>query len=104
MTVDLGALALYLNANPEEPLLSDLLAESEELVTTYLGADGQQRCPTVTRDLAVKSLASELYARRNAPGGVAQWVPEGQPVRLARDPLVAVKSLLAPYRTIGPVG
>lgn len=104
MTVTAADLAEFVNASPADPLLPGLLADAEELISEYLGTAGIARCPTRTYDLAIKTLASELFARRNAPGGISQWGPDGQPVRLARDPLVSVRSLLLPYRSLGAVG
>ncbi len=104
MTVSVAELAEYVNCSASEPTLPGTLADAEELVTEYLGAAGAQTCPDRTRDLAVKVLASELYTRRNAPGGVYQWTGDGAPVRLARDVMVAVKPLLLPYRGLGAVG
>lgn len=105
MTVTAAELAEFVSASPADPLLPGLLLDAEELVSEYLGTAGIARCPTRTYDLAIKTLASELFARRNAPGGVSSWGPDGQqPVRLARDPLVSVRSLLLPYRGLGVAG
>jgi len=104
MTVSVEELAAFLGTSPAEPTLLGILLDAEELVGAYLGDFGRQSCPQRTQDLAVKQLCSELWSRRNAPGGVAQWGPDGQPVRLARDPMVSVKPLLAPYRGLGSVG
>lgn len=41
---------------------------------------------------------SELYHRRNAPNGVAQFSTfDGAPIRVARDPLVGVYPMVARY-------
>lgn len=104
MPVTTDDLAAWLNASPAESTLPDVLDDAIELVDKYLGEAGVTACPTRTHDLAVKTLAGELFARRNSPGGVAQWGPDGQAVRLARDPLVSVKPLLLPYKGLGAVG
>jgi hypothetical protein len=104
MTVSVEDVAAYVNASSAEPTLPGILLDAIELVAEYLGESGAQSCPARTRDLAVRQLASELFARRNSPGGVAQWGPDGQPVRLARDVMVSVRPLLAPYRSLGCVG
>ncbi len=104
MTVTVADVAQWVNASPTEPTLPGLLLDSVQLVTEYLGASGMFRCPERTLDLAVKTLASELWARRNSPGGGAQWGPDGQVVRLSRDALVSVKPMLRPYRGLGTVG
>src|SRR5689334_11341429 len=103
MTVSVEDLAGYVNASPADPTLPGLLADAIALIDAHLGT-GKTVCPSRIYDLAVKQLGSELWARRNSPGGVAQWGPDGQPVRLARDPLVSVRPLLAAFRPIGTVG
>ncbi|MFC4037543.1 hypothetical protein ACFO1B_03825 [Dactylosporangium siamense] len=84
-------------------MVIDLVDTAVDLINAYVGA----RIPAVPSSvltLATKQLCSELYARRNAPSGIAQWTPDGQPVRLARDPMTSVKPLLQPYRSLGRVG
>lgn len=69
------------------------------LVTTYVGA---AEVPTVIFDRAVLEVGSELFHRKNAPNGVAQFNTfDAAPIRVARDPMVAAYPLLAPY--LGPV-
>lgn len=111
MSVSVEDLAGYLGTSPVEPMLPGILADAVELVAEYLrmptalvGQPSAGGCPERIRDLAVKTLGSELWARRNAPGGITQWGSDGQPVRLARDPMVSVRSLLAPYRGLGRIG
>jgi hypothetical protein len=42
--------------------------------------------------------ASELFHRRSAPNGVAQFASfDGSPIRVAKDPMNAVYPLLMPY-------
>ena len=104
MTVSVADFAAFLNASAAEPTLPTVLAEAQRLVADHLGP-AAVTVPGVVLDLAVKQLGSELFARRNAgPGGVAQWGPDGQPVRLARDPLASVRPLLSPYRGLGTPG
>ena len=45
--------------------------------------------------------ASELYAKQNAIGGIVSDFSDGPTVRLARDPMVAARPLLAPYVPLG---
>lgn len=69
------------------------------LVTTYVGA---AEVPTVIFDRAVLEVGSELFHRKNAPNGVAQFNTfDAAPIRVARDPMVAAYPLLSPY--LGPV-
>lgn len=104
MPVTAEDLAGYANASPADPLLPGILLDATELVDAYLGEAGITACPVRIYDLAVKQLGSELFARRNAPGGISTWGPDGTPVRLARDPMVSVKPLLLPYKGLGTVG
>jgi len=105
MAVTISELATYLNASPSEPTLGAILADAEVMIAEFLGAHGRTTCPPRIREWAVKELASELFARRNSgPGGVAQWGPDGQPIRLARDPLNSVRAMLGAYKGLGSVG
>lgn len=104
MSVSVADIAEVLNAQSADSTLSVLLDEAVTLVSEFLGANGRQICPEVIRDLAVKQLCSELFARRSSPGGISTWGPDGQPVRLARDVMASVRPLLSPYRGFGVVG
>jgi hypothetical protein len=100
----LTEVADYVGTSPAEPTLPGLLSVAVKLVDDHLGATGRERCPEEVHKHAITQLVSELWTRRNAPGGVAQWTPDGAPLRLARDSLVAVRPLLDPYRGLGVVG
>ena len=51
---------------------------------------------------AIMLCASELFHRRSAPMGIAQFATnEGAPARIARDPMIAVYPLLMPYTGFG---
>ncbi len=104
MTLSVEDLAAYVGASAAESTLPAVLAEAIQLVSGHLGSTGRETCPTVVVDLAVKTLGAELWSRRNAVGGILSWGPDGAPVRLARDPLVSVRSMLQPYRGLGQVG
>lgn len=104
MAVTVAQLAGYLGTSPDEPTLPAILSTAQDMVDGYLGTDGVTACPLSVYDTAVEQLGSELFARRNSPSGIAQWTPDGQPVRLARDPMTSVKPLLLPYRPLGTVG
>jgi len=57
--------------------------------------------PPVVLDRAIKEVGSELFHRRQAPGGVAQFAGlDGAPIRVARDPMVSAYPILA--RHVGP--
>ncbi len=47
---------------------------------------------------AARQLTSELYRRKDAPFGISNaWSPSGEPLRISRDQLAGVESLLLPY-------
>lgn len=98
--------AAYIGASATDPLLADLVHAAVTLVDEYLGIDGIEDCPRAVRDLAINQLASELFSRRNSPGGVL-WGPGGDSVapggsaRLSRDAMVSVIPLLRKYAELG---
>lgn len=58
--------------------------------------------PASISDLAKLGVGSELFHRRQAPNGIAQFATaDGNPVRVARDPMVAAWPLLRPYVGLG---
>ena len=95
MAVTLGEFQAYVGTDetdfPQECLTSGLA-----LVTRYIGA--VTTVPADVKDQAVYIASSELFHRRSAPNGVAQFATmDGSPVRIARDPMGAVYPLLQPY-------
>jgi hypothetical protein len=105
MPVDLDSIAGYVgvDASVLDASFPGLLDVCVDLVDAYLG-DNRPRVPSSIYDLAVKQLASEVWTRRGAPGGITSWGPDGQPLRLSKDTMVSVKPLLSPYRGLGVVG
>lgn len=54
--------------------------------------------PAEIHDQAILICASELFHRRSAPNGIAQFASmDGTAVRVGRDPMGAVYPLLLPY-------
>lgn len=89
--------AEYIGASPQEPLLARLLAVAQEMVDEHLGVEGLVSCPPAIRAHAITHLTSELYSRRNNPGGVL-WAPGGDTAaRLSRDALASVLPMLDRY-------
>lgn len=73
--------------------------EATALVTAYVGTiDPVFVIPDEIRDRATLEVGSELYHRRQAPNGVAQFSTiDGSPIRVARDPMVGAYPLLNRY-------
>lgn len=95
MAVTLAEFQAYVGteetAFPQECLTSGLA-----LVNRYIGA--VTTVPADIKDQAVYIASSELFHRRSAPQGVAQFASmDGTPVRVARDPMIAVYPLLQPW-------
>lgn len=90
--------ASYLGDAPETDFLSDSVLEAIALVDRHCQA-APDSVPALIRDRAIVKVAAELYEQQNAPSGVRNFADmEGvTPVRVARDPMVAARPLLAPF-------
>ncbi len=106
MTVAATDLADYVGApDADDQYVDDCLATAGKMVADHVARsplvadDGSTvEVPDEITDRAVLEVGSELYHRRNAPQGVAQFAAlDGAPVRIARDPMVAARPILAPY-------
>jgi len=104
MATTVEDLADYVGAAPAEPLLPLVHAASLEMIDDYLGPRGKSKCPTSVYDLATLQLGSELWIRRNSPGGVMSWANGDVPARLAADAMRSVRPLLDRYKGLGAVG
>ena len=83
----------------DDAFLTDCLTESAALVTTYIG---DSKVPVSVMDNAVLQVASELFNRRSAPGGVSQFAAfDGTPMRVGNDPMRSVYALLDRYSMRG---
>lgn len=68
------------------------VAEGQALVDAYVG---DSEVPTAILDRAVLEVSSELFHKRSAPQGIAQFADfDGGPVRVARDPMLTAYTLL----------
>lgn len=69
--------------------------EAVELVTDLVSSSN---VPINVLKRCYLEAGSELFHRRNAPNGVAQFSTfDGAPIRVARDPLVGVYPLVSRY-------
>jgi hypothetical protein len=78
--------------------LTRALATGVALVDRHIGS---ATVPAPVRDQACLVAASEVFQRRSAPMGISQFASaDGAPMRVNRDPMIAVFPILAPF--IGP--
>lgn len=80
--------------------LTQIVSEAQALVEAFAGKH-RENIPGPVWERAVLECASELYAKQNAIGGIVSDFSDGPTVRLARDPMVAARPLLAPYVPLG---
>lgn len=80
----------------DNAFVNDCWSEATALVVNFVGT------ATVNADILQRAkieCGSELYHRRSAPNGIAQFatLDGGSAVRVARDPMIAAYPLLVPY-------
>lgn len=95
MTVSLVEFQAYVGTD-EDTFPQECLTAGLAMVERYIGE--VTSIPDAIKDQATLIASSELFHRRSAPNGVAQFASfDGAPVRVAKDPLGAVYPLLLPY-------
>lgn len=90
-------LKAYVGApDSDNSFVSDCWDQAHLLVDTFIGT---AVVPAAVLTRAKIECGSELYHRRSAPNGVAQFatLDGGSAVRVARDPMVGAYPLLYPY-------
>ena len=96
MAVSLTQLQAYIGTDESGDFITGCLNSGKSLVENYIGE--VSTIPTHIEDQAVLICSSELFHRRSAPNGIAQFASmDGSPVRVAKDPMGAVYPLLLPY-------
>ncbi len=99
MAVSLAEFQAYVGTD-ESTFPQECLTAGISLVERYIG--DVDTVPADIKDQAVYITASELFHRRSAPNGIAQFASmDGSPIRVARDPMTAVYPLLLPYVGFG---
>ena len=79
----------------DDEFLTDCLAQAQALITSYT-RDTQVPLPVLEGCLL--QVGSELYHRRNAPSGIAQFSSmDGTPMRVSKDPMASVYLILNRY-------
>jgi hypothetical protein len=100
MSVTVEQFREYVGTSEDSSFVDDCLASGVALVENYIG---EQEAPAVIIDQAVLLCSSELFHRRSAPNGIAQFasMDGSSPMRVAKDPMTAVYSLLLPFVKMG---
>ena len=89
-------LQAYIGTEETGDFINSCLTAGENLVDNYIGE--VETVPEQIHDQAVLICASELFHRRSAPNGIAQFATaDGSPIRVGKDPMTAVYPLLLPY-------
>lgn len=79
--------------------IGECVAEALALVAQACGANV---VPAEIHDRAVIEAGSELFHRRQSPSGISQFAaPDGSAMRIARDPMNAARTILAPFLPLG---
>ena len=97
-------LAEFVGAKEVSSAVQDAWDTAWRLVDAYLRGYGLSVFPPdPVVDRAVLETGAELYHRRSARNGISQFATPDtvSPMRIARDPLVAARPLLAPYLWAG---
>lgn len=97
LTALVDRLVAYVGApESDSDLARECVRTAFARITAYVGT---AYVPPSTKDLAVLQVSAELFQRRSAPNGIAQFAtPEGSGgVRIARDPMLSAYPLLDPY-------
>ena len=99
MSVTVAQLQSYIGTKETGSFIEGCLASGLSLVNNYIGSSD---VPVSIKDQAVLICASEIFHRKSAPQGVAQFAAlDGQPIRVAKDPMNAVYPLLLPFIGVG---
>lgn len=81
------------------PFATTCATDAASLVDTYVGT---VVIPIEILDRAVLEVGAELFHRKSAKNGIAQFAAtDGAPVRIARDPMVAAYPLLDRFMSGG---
>lgn len=95
MTVTVAQLQAYVGTNETGDFIEGCLSSADLMIKTYVGG---RSVPPAILDQAVLTVGSELFHRRSAPNGIAQFADfGGQAMRVARDPMTSAYALLLPF-------
>ena len=95
-SVTLSDLQAYIGTEETGDFIESCLSAGNAMVGNYIGA--VDTVPGEVHNQAILICASELYHRRSAPNGIAQFASmDGSPIRVGKDPMTAVYPLLLPF-------
>ena len=94
--VTLEEFQAYVGTDETGDFIESCLSAGNAMVGTYIG--DIDTVPNEVHRQAILIASSELFHRRSAPNGVAQFASfDGAPIRVAKDPMNAVYPLLQRY-------
>lgn len=94
--ITLAELQAYVGTDETGDFMTSCVTFANQHVGNYVGT--VETVPSEVMHQAKLICASEIYHRRSAPNGVAQFASmDGSPIRVAKDPMNAVYPLLLPY-------
>lgn len=97
----IDAFRAYLRCTGTDGELAPVYDAARLLVAQYVG-HAYALVPSEILALAVHKVGSELWVSRDSVGGIVTgYTDMGSGLRLARDPMVAARPLLAPYLSLG---
>jgi hypothetical protein len=95
-SVTLADLQAYIGTDETGDFIESCLTAGNSIVGNYIGA--VNTVPGEVHNQAILIVSSELFHRRSAPNGIAQFASmDGQPIRMGRDPMAAAYPLLLPF-------
>lgn len=96
--MDWTDLKAYVGASTnDDAYVEECWDTAKDLIASYIQS---AKVPVNVLKRCYLEVGSELFQRRNAPAGVAQYATyDGQPLNVARDPLAGVYPLLNRYMT-----
>ena len=94
--VTLAEFQAYVGTDETGDFIESCLDAGHQLVDNYIG--DIDTVPSQVHVQGILICSSELFHRRSAPNGVAQFASfDGSPIRVAKDPMNAVYPLLQRY-------
>lgn len=100
MSVTLAELQAYIGTEETGDFIESCLSAGNALVGNYIGE--VDTVPNEVHNQAILICSSELFHRRSAPQGIAQFASmDGSPMRVAKDPMSSVYPLLLPFVSWG---